>query len=120
MIERIVTGFPRLVAFKLQGILHDDDYRTFVPAIEAELANHGKLRLLAYLEDFEGWDLRAAWDDFSFGLKHYDDFDRFAVVGDRAWEKWMAKLGKAFTAAEVRYFSHADMDQAWAWLREGL
>ena len=120
MIERIFTGIPRLVGIKLQGKLHDADYRTFVPAMEAEIAAYGKLRLLAYLEDFEGWDLHAAWDDFAFGVKHYADFERLALVGDSAWEEWMARLCKPFTTAEVRYFSHAAMDEAWAWLREGL
>jgi hypothetical protein len=41
--------------------------------------------------------LRAAWDDLEFGLKHYSDFERIAMVGDRKWEEWMANFCKPFT-----------------------
>ena len=55
-----------------------------------------------------------------FGLKHYSDFDRIAMVGDRKWEKWMVQVSKPFTKAEMRYFDASQVDDAWAWLREGV
>jgi len=75
--------------------------------------------LLAQFEDFHGWDLHAMWDDFQFGVKHYSDLERIAIVGDRKWEEWMAKLCKPFSKASVNYFDVSQTDAAWAWLREG-
>jgi len=109
MIEVLQTGSAKILAFKLSGKLHDEDYQIFVPAVEAAAAAQGKLRLLAQFEDFHGWDLHAAWDDLKFGIKHYSDFDRIALVGDEQWEEWMARLCKPFTRAAVKYF---DADQA--------
>jgi len=119
MIETLATGSPKVVGFKLTGKLHNEDYQSFVPAVEATLAAEGKLRLFAQFEDFHGWDLHAAWDDFKFGLKHHSDFERIAMVGDRQWEKWMAKLCKPFTQAKVKYFDASEVDAAWTWLGEG-
>ena len=68
---------------KLSGKLHDEDYRQFVPMIESILTAEGKVRLFVQFEEFQGWDMHAAWDDFKFGLKHYSDFERIAMVGDR-------------------------------------
>ena len=45
------------------------------------------MRLFVLFEDFHGWDLHAAWDEFKFGLKHDADFERIAMVGDRKWQK---------------------------------
>lgn len=118
MIRQLKTASPKVVAFKLSGKLHDEDYQLFVPAVEKALAEQGRLRLLAQFEDFRGWDGRAAWDDFKFGMKHYADFDRIAVVGDRDWEVWMARLAKPFTKAAVKYFT--DPRAAQDWLQEGL
>jgi hypothetical protein len=118
MIETLPTDFPKVVAFRLSGKLHDEDYRSFVPAVEAAIAREGKIRLFAQFEDFHGWDVKAAWDDFKFGLKHFGDFDRIAMVGDRKWEQWMAKLCKPFTRAKVRYFDASEADAAWNWVRE--
>jgi hypothetical protein len=118
MIETIESGSPRVVAFKLSGKLHDEDYKHFVPTVDAAVAREGNVRLLAQFADFHGWDLRAAWDDFKFGLRHYSDFGRIAMVGDRKWESWMATFCKPFTKAEVRYFDSSETDAAWKWVQE--
>ncbi len=118
MIEQLQTDSSKIIGFKLSGKLHDQDYQTFVPAVEAALAAGGELCLFAQFEDFHGWDLRAAWDDLWFAVKHYSDFTRIALVGDRKWEEWMATLCTPFTSATVRYFDVSEADTAWAWLRE--
>jgi hypothetical protein len=51
-------------------------------------------------------------------MKHYSDFDRIAMVGDRRWEKWMVQVCRPFTKAKVRYFDASQIYDAWAWLRE--
>ena len=84
------------------------------------MAAEGKARLFVQLEDFHGEDLHALWDDLKFGLKHYSDFDRIAMVGERRWEKWLVQVSKPFTKAKMRYFDAFQVDDAWAWLREGI
>jgi hypothetical protein len=119
MIETLQTSSPKVVGFKFTGKLHDEDYKKFVPAVDAAVAAEGKVRLFFQLEDFHGWDLHAAWDDFRFGINHYSAFDRIAMVGDRNWEKWLAVLGKPFTKAKIRYFDASEVDAAWNWIGEG-
>jgi hypothetical protein len=38
-----------------------------------------------------------------------------AIVEQRHWKKWIAKIADPFYAREVRYFTEAA--QAWDWLR---
>ncbi len=118
MIGTIETGSPKVVGLKLSGTLHDEDYRRFVPLIESVLTVEGKVRLFVQFEEFQGWDMHAAWDDFKFALKHYSDFERIAMVGDRRWEKWLASVCKPFTKAKVKYFDRSQVDAAWIWLKE--
>lgn len=118
MIE-MMTGLPdHTVGLKVSGKLHDDDYKTFVPLIDAELAQGGKVNLLAQFHDFHGWDLHALWDDIKFGTTHCNKINRIAIVGDKTWEKWMAIICKPFTLAKVRYFDVTDLDAAKTWLAE--
>jgi hypothetical protein len=44
--------------------------------------------------------------------------ERVALVGDKAWEKWMAAVCKPFTMAKIRYFDVKDVESAWKWLEE--
>jgi hypothetical protein len=86
-----------------------------VPAIDVAV---GKVRLFAQFEDFQGWNLHAAWHDFKFGAKHYRDFERIAMLGDQKWERWMAAVCKPFTAAKLRYFDLSEIDAARTWIGE--
>lgn len=118
MIEMLPSPHANTVAFKLSGKLHDEDYKTFVPLVDAAIAESGKVRLLAQFHDFQGWDLHALWDDIKFGTTHCTTIERIALVGEKKWEDWMAKVCKPFTMAKVRYFDVSEIDAAWAWLGE--
>jgi hypothetical protein len=118
MIEQLKSDSPKVLGFKMSGKLHDADYKTFVPVVEAAVAANGKIRLLALFEDFHGWDLTALWDDIKFSTKHCFDVERIALVGDKKWEAWMAKVCKPFTMAKIKYFDVSETAAAWAWLAE--
>ena len=91
-----------------------------MPTVESFLAAEGKVEAIRPVGGFSRRDLHALWDDLKFGLKHYSDFDRIAMVGERKWEKWMVQVSKPFTKAKMRYFDASQVDEAWAWLREGV
>ena len=66
-----------------------------------------------------GWDAKALWDDIKFSATHCTKIKRIALVGDKMWEKWMAKVCKPFTMAKIMYFDAKEIDAAKAWLAEG-
>ncbi len=119
MIEQLPQSNGNFLGFKMSGKLHDEDYKSFVPLVEAAIKAQGKVRLLARFEDFHGWDLHAMWDDTKFATKHCADVERIALVGDKKWEEWMAKVCKPFTLAKLQYFDANAIDAAWKWLKEG-
>jgi universal stress protein A len=116
MFQKLSESSEKILGFKVTGKLTDEDYKAFVPQIEKIIREFGRISLLLELDDFHGWDLEAAWDDFKFGMKHIKDFKRVAIVGDKKWEEWMAKLAKAFMRAEVKYFDGSQLQDAWKWL----
>ena len=120
MIETLPSSRPEVLGFKLSGKLHDADYKTFVPAVDAAIAKQGKVRLLAQFHDFQGWDARALWDDIKFSTTHCTKIDRIALVGEKKWEQWMATVCKPFTMATIKYFDASNIVDAQKWLQEGL
>ena len=117
MIEALASPSDKVLCFKLSGKLHDEDYKMFTPAIDAA-AGSGKVRLLAQFHNFQGWDLKALWDDIRFSTTHCTSIERIALVGEKTWEKWMAKICVPFTMARIQYFDISEIDQAWKWLQE--
>jgi hypothetical protein len=120
MIEPLSEGTGKVLAFKLSGKLHDEDYKKFVPLVDAAIAQQGKVRFLTLFEDFHGWDAHALWDDIKFSATHCTKIERIALVGDKKWEEWMAKVCKPFTMAKIQYFDVAKQNDAWAWIKEGV
>jgi hypothetical protein len=118
MIEQLPMNVDHILGFRLSGKLHDADYKHFVPAVDAAVAAHGKVRLLAEFHDFHGWDMHALWDDIKFSTTHCTKIDRIALVGEKSWEKWMATVCKPFTMAKIRYFQAGEEEAAKAWLAE--
>ena len=118
MIEQITGLPPHTIGVKLSGKLHDEDYKTMVPLVDAEIAKDGKINILAQFHDFHGWDAKALWDDTKFSTTHCGKIRRVALVGEKTWEKWMAVVCKPFTMAKIRYFEAAELEAAKAWLAE--
>jgi hypothetical protein len=108
----------RTLAVHVSGKLEKADYEHLVPEFERLLREHGKLRLLFEMTAFHGWDAGAAWEDFKFGVEHFADIDRLAMVGEERWQHGMATFCKPFTRAAIRYFHHADVAEARKWLAE--
>jgi len=115
-VVEMLQGSGNTIGIKLSGKLHDEDYKRWVPELEKHIAQHGSISMLLEMTDFEGWDLHAAWDDFAFGVKHARDFIKIAMVGDKAWERWMAKICAPFTSADIAYFDKKDVDRATGWV----
>jgi len=106
----------KILEVQVSGRLVREDYRQFVPRFEQLLQTHGKLRLLFEMSDFHGWDAEALWDDLKFDVKHFNDIERVAMVGETKWQQWMASFCRPFTSAKVRYFDKAQLAEAVAWL----
>ena len=113
-LETISAG--RVLEVRVTGKLTKEAYQKFVPAVDAQIKEYGKLRVLFVMQDFHGWTAGAMWEDLKFDLKHWKDIERLAIAGDKQWEKGMAAFCKPFTKASIRYFDVAQLDEAREWL----
>jgi hypothetical protein len=107
-----------ILGVKATGKFTNQDYKEFlIPRLEDLIQEHGKVRVLLYLDgDFQGWELDAIRSE-PFGFQHKDDFQRIAVVGGSWWLSLEMKLVTPFMAGEVRNFSREDLPGAWTWIR---
>ena len=119
MLQFLPVFEENTIAIRATGKLSHEDYQVFLPKLEEQINQLGKVSVLFELDNFSGWELEAAKDDFKFGMAHMADFERIAIVGDKAWERWMALMAKPFFPfGAVRYFNQEALQQAWDWLRE--
>lgn len=115
-IERVNDKF--FLSLKAVGKLTHADYEMITPLIDAALASVKEPKVDALIDatELEGWELRAAWDDFKLGLKHHNEFNKIAIWGNKNWQEIAAKVGSWFISGEVKYFHH--LTEATSWLNK--
>ncbi|WP_323781286.1 STAS/SEC14 domain-containing protein [Leisingera sp.] len=111
-----------LIEIRMSGRIRGEDYEaTVVPAVEAALKEHDRIRVLAVVDEgFEGFDLSAAWADTKLGLGHWRGFDRCAVAADQSWVKTAIRVAAPLLPCPVQVFASDEADEARRWLRESL
>ncbi len=115
-IERFENDF--FLSLKAIGKLTHEDYEIITPMIDSALAQvkDPKVNVLMDATELEGWELRAAWDDFKLGLKHNNEFRKIAIYGNKNWQKISAKLGSWFMSGEIQYFDN--LQDALNWVKQ--
>jgi len=106
-----------MLEIRATGKLTKEFYTAFVPVVDEQIKQYGKLRILFVMHDFQGWTCGAMWEDCKFDLHHWRDIERLAIVGESKWEEGMATFCKPFTRATIKYFDHAQLEAARAWVK---
>ncbi|MBN1958549.1 MAG: STAS/SEC14 domain-containing protein [Desulfuromonadales bacterium] len=105
-IERMENNF--YLSIKAVGKLTHEDYNIMTPLIDSALkeVKDPHVKVLLDGTELEGWELRAAWDDFRLGLQHGRQFDKIAVYGHKTWLEMSTKIGAWFMSGEIKYFEN--------------
>ena len=88
-IERVDNDF--FLSLKATGKLTHADYEKINPMIDSALEGIKDPKIKAYIDgsDFEGWELRAAWDDIKLGLEHGSEFEKVAIFGTKTVARYL-------------------------------
>jgi hypothetical protein len=117
MIQILEQTEGKVIATKATEKLTEADYHKLLPLLNNTVAQYKKIRWYFEMEDFEGWELKAFWEDVKFDAKHANDFEKVAMVGEKKWEEWMTDLMKPFTSAEIKYFDELQKGEAMEWIK---
>jgi len=115
---KVIEGLPSdVLGIEAAGKVTHADYRdVLIPRAEAMLAK-GPIKMLYVIgNDVTGFELEALWDDGAFGIKHWREFGRVAVVVDHAWLRAALSLFSPLFPSEVRLFKVAELEDAKAWI----
>jgi hypothetical protein len=108
-----------ICALRISGILKRSEFGAEQSAIAQKIDTGSKPRLLVILENFEGWERGADWNDLDFMISHGGKISKIAVVAEQRWEALaLAFAGAGVRRAPVKFFPPNELEQARSWLAE--
>ena len=119
MIE-VLPDYPdNVLAIAGSDNITADDYKSvIIPALDAKVKAHGKVRMLYYLgPEFTGFDAAAMWEDTTTGFKHFTDFEKIAFVSDVDWLNHVVSAFGFMIPCPVKVFSASRLAEASDWIK---
>src|SRR5438094_7764661 len=108
-----------ICVLRISGILKRSEFGAEQSALARKIDMGSKPRLLVILEDFEGWERGADWNDLDFLISHSGEVAKIAIVADPRWEtQSLAFAGAGIRRAPVKFFPPEELAAARAWLAE--
>ncbi|RLA23255.1 MAG: hypothetical protein DRQ61_04360 [Gammaproteobacteria bacterium] len=106
-----------LAVLRISGKLVKKEFDQALGQCKALIEGNRKIKILAVLENFSGWESADGWDDMSFADENDRYIHKFALVVDAKWHD----MAYAFTAKDLRsipieFFDGNQEAAARAWL----
>lgn len=104
-----------ILEVKIDGKLTKQDIDKFETHYKEAKTEDQKVSLLLEVERIN-YSLDGLFEDMKFDMKHWNDFDKIAVVSDKKSIELGSKLPNLLPNLEVEHFSLSEKNQARNWL----
>jgi hypothetical protein len=106
-----------ICVLRISGILKRSEFGAEERALARHIDSGLNPLLLVILENFEGWEGGANWNDLDFYILHGHKVSKIAIVAERHWEPLaLAFAGAGVRRTPVKSFPPNELGQARSWL----
>jgi hypothetical protein len=115
---RILGDMPEgVLGLEAVDDVEKEDYENvIVPAVNEQIARHGKVRLVYVLgPKFDEYEGEAVWEDLKLGVRHPASFERMAIVTNARWAASAVKIFSILWPGQARAFPLSELESAKSW-----
>jgi hypothetical protein len=108
-----------ICVLRISGVLKQSEFAATQSALADKIDVGTKPRVLAIVENFEGFERGADWNDLGFLLSHSGEIAKVAIVAERRWEvQALAFAGAGVRRAPVKFFPPDELAAGRTWLTQ--
>ena len=116
--KNIITGNRNIISVELIGEkIGKEDILGLEEAIEHLRQSYNHVNIIILLSKFKGSSLEANIEAIKMVGKEKDIIKKIAVVSDSMLVNIGIKIENWVTPWKEKYFSSADLDEAWEWVK---
>jgi hypothetical protein len=117
MHDTLESPDQNICGIKLSNTLTEDDLDGLASHVREPLEKYTTVRFLFQVDGVDGWEPEEGWEDLAFDLRHVQNVDKVAVLGDDVWDPLAEKIRFLFPESSVESFDEDDEEEAWNWVR---
>ncbi len=117
MIEKFAMEPANLVAYIIYDDVTEEDVKRVRRDMNRVIDDYGSVRIYMDVRKLSGMTPQAVIEDLKLTPEYLRDVERFAIVGDKSWQEWLARLSDAITTGELRYFEPGEAVRGQTWVR---
>lgn len=106
-----------IVGIRVEGKLSTEEYDLLNGYLEKLIQDVGPINFFCDMANFEGLDGEALWEKMTDQLRHVQEFQRIALVGNRRWLNGEPKISVPWPKAQLKIFTPDQTDEAWQWVK---
>jgi hypothetical protein len=119
MVRKLEGGSEGTLGYHVSGRVTRAEILEMQRELEAAIERTGSVRILLRIGQVSGAEAGAVWQDLKFAPHYLRDVERFAIVGEESWRRWIARVTDLLARGEARFFPDERLEQAWEWIGEG-
>ena len=119
MLEVLPETHDNVLAVRISKELTIADFDQYRNLLRDLMQRYEEVHLYYEMVDVAWVQPVAAIENGLFDVIHGLDYGRVAMVGEKKWQEWAAKLISPVKKRGVRYFDLAEKGQAMAWVQQG-
>ena len=106
-----------VVAIEVDGEVETHEFKKILEVVEDKLDRHDKLHIYVEIKALGKVSPQALFDDIKAAVKHWDRFDKQAVVTDNtALQTALKFAGRLVPGIDVRAFTYNERESARQWV----
>jgi SpoIIAA-like len=106
-----------ICVLRVSGVWKRSDFAAAQKDVAERIDAGANPKLLVTLENFQGWERGADWNDLDFLVSHSDKIAKIAIVAEPQWEvQALAFAGAGVRKAPVQFFWPDKLAQARSWI----
>jgi len=108
MYESLDLPDTNILGFHLSDTLTEDDHDELASALRDTLEEHTTARVVFKIDGVDGWEPEEKWEEFALDIRHVQDLDKVAVVGDEVWAPLLEKIELLFPTSQIQTYDAQD------------
>jgi len=116
MYRKLAQSEGNVLGYHCSGTITQPEVKEIHREIEQTLEEHGSVRLLMEIGDLSMPEPQAALEDLKLTPEYLTKVERFAIVGDARWQKWLAQFTNMVSQGSAKFFEADRLTEAWEWI----